>query len=761
MKKSGVSRIVVLGSYVPRQCGIATFTCDLLHAMAAHGHHVEAIAVEDHYGAYQYPLEVTYKIRQHELAEYIGAASWIDRRNFDYVSVQHEFGIYGGQSGSYLLELLKRVNMPIVPTLHTILEEPSADQRRVFEELMDLSDKVVCMSKKGAQLLETVYGVDSAKVEVIPHGIPSVDIKSVYRAKASLGYRDERVLFTFGLLSPDKGVEDVISAMPDIVREHPNTVYSVVGATHPQIRAAHGESYRDSLVRLASDIGMADHVRFENNYVSLDELTTRLHACDIYITPYRKRQQITSGTLAYAYGCGNAVISTPYWHASELLAAGRGVLVPFNCPKSIAFESCRLLSDDHRLGQIQKAAFEAGKEMQWPEVGKRYAEAFRSIERRPASIVNLGDRIPLSEELVVEEAIPGLNYLVGLTDRVGILQHSTYGIPNRHEGYCLDDCSRAALVLSRVLTLQNTSDDVRRALDTNLAFIGHALDPTTRQFRNFMAFDGTWLGEPVSSDAIGRAVWSLGTIAAKDVSSNRRQYARAMLSASKHAMQSVTSLRGKALLILGLLECARADIREFESIRMSLVRELSDLWQAHADKEWPWIESVLLYDNALLPHALIAAGSHDADYELLDKGLVALDWLCDIQSTPIGTFRPIGSDSFYSRGCQRCNFDQQPLEAWTVIEACLAAYHATQDERWLVSGGSAYQWYHGRNDLEVSMVDPETGGCYDGLTPYGPNRNQGAEAVISLVGAKTALALANVSVPVYSATQSMTVFDVA
>lgn len=730
MTSHPVRRIAILGSYVPRQCGIATFTHDLAEAIALSGVTVETVAVTDTGSTYDYPPRVARTIDQLDLGQYRSAGEWINRSGHDLLCVQHEYGLFGGDGGSHLLTLLRTVNCPIVCTLHTLLEQPTEHQREVMDEIVQLSDRLVVMSRKGAEILEKTHRVDSRKIVVIPHGIPVVGPKNACAAKARLGYEGRRLLLTFGLISPDKGIEDVIRALPSVVRQVPNLTYLVVGATHPHVRAHSGEAYRESLVSLAQELGVADHVEFENRYVELDELTERLQAADAYITPYHKKEQVTSGTLAYAFGAGNAVVSTSYWHAEELLANGRGVLVPHKDPSSIGRALIELFNDEGRLGQIQARAFSEGRAMQWPQIGLRYVATFNqaSADRRLPALAAL----PRPQ---AESQRPLLRHLLALFDDVGIVQHSRHSIPNRFEGYCLDDAVRALLVLQR---LPNSDPACRRAMSTALAYLHHAFDQGSATFWNFMSYDRRWIDTPYSSDAHGRAVWVLGVLAG----SHRGSWGHFSDSLFRHSLEMVPrfqAVRSRAYALLGLVEHAkRGSDNGTSSLRRRLAKSIHEDWKEFSSNDWPWFENYITYDNARIPQALIEAGWVDGDDAMVMDGLTALDWLMDVQRNADGAFRPIGCDGFFPRGGRPALFDQQPLEAWASTEACLTAYRVEPSRPWYESAKRAHDWFFGANDLGVSMVDFESGGSYDGLTPHGPNHNQGAESTISLVGTMTA-----------------------
>lgn len=592
------------------------------------------------------------------------------------------------------------------------------------------------MSTRGLDILQYTYGVDPFKVEIIPHGIPRVSPKDTENAKSILGLKNRRLLLTFGLLSPDKGIEDVIEALPQIVQRYPDVLYLVVGATHPHIKLRDGEAYRDSLRQLADQLGVSKHVSFDGRFLDRDDLTIRLQAADIYVTPYRKKEQITSGTLAYAFGMGNAVVSTPYWHAEELLAEGNGFIVPPKCPSAIADSITTLFDDPTLLRKVQESAYANGLETHWPKIALRYAEVFRAInDESPVRLAPSYEVVDSEKRL--DEPTPGLRRLLSITDDVGTVQHSKFAVPNRFEGYCLDDNARMVLALSRVQTASETElSAVKVAANTGLSFLHHSFCANEGRFRNFLSYDRQFIGAH-SPDSEGRAIWALGSLLTSDTLSGHKEFVLDLIGEYLKKSPGPDSLRGRAFCILGLLEAERAGFSRWTSKRREMARIIHEQWQANSCLVWSWFENSLSYDNAQIAHAVIASAGFDEDHDLLRDGLSGLQWLTSLQTAPSGVFRPVGCDGFHRKGGKCAQFDQQPLEVWATVDACASAYVLESDPYWLRQALNAYAWFFGKNDLSATMVDPSTGGCYDGLTPQGPNRNEGAEATISLVCAST------------------------
>lgn len=733
-----VHTIAMLGNHLPRQCGIATFTTDLSAAISGElpGGQCFVVAMNDPGPRHVYPPTVRFEIPQGELEAYGRAADFLNLDSVDLVSVQHEYGIFGGEAGGHVLELLRGLRMPVVTTLHTILAQPSPAQRLVLEALVSLSERVVVMSADGAALLQSVHGVDPAKIDVIPHGIPSLPPRAEGQVKA--GVPGRQLILTFGLLSPDKGLEHVIDAMPAILERHPNTDYVVLGATHPHVKRQHGELYRQMLELRAEQLGVSANVIFHNRFVSHEELVRFLDAADLYVTPYLKEEQSTSGTLAYAVGCGKAVISTPYRYARELLAEGRGVLVPWRDGEAIGREINRLLDDPTQRAQLEQRAAAFGREMAWPLVARRYLESFEQAlgahERRSRTEATARTVARRQPEL------PALNlaHVRQLTDDTGILQHAIFDLPRYREGYCLDDNARALLLLTQVEQAGTESPEAVRALASRyLAFVDFAFDRESGRFRNFLSYERTWAPGVGSEDCHGRALWALGTVLARSFDPGRRSLAGSLFHAALPAAARLSSPRAVAYALLGLDEylLSLSGDPSVEGLRATLARRLLEAFQAASRPNWPWFEDRLTYCNARLPQALLVAGSRLHDPELVEVALRSLQWLVDQHLGPDGTFAPVGTDGFHERGAARAMFDQQPVEACAMVSACLEAHRLTGDGRWLDQARWAFRWFLGQNVRDEPLYDASTGGCRDGLHSDRLNENQGAESTLSFLSA--------------------------
>lgn len=734
-KTSGIHKIAIVGDYLPRKCGIATFSHDLRGGLAGQFPEVEILVapVNDLAEGYAYDDEVRFEFAENDLDSYQRAAEYLNLSDADVVCLQHEYGIFGGPAGSYILALLKDLRIPIVTTLHTILAAPNADQRRVLEELCTLSSRLIVMTERGLKMLREVYGVPREKIDLIPHGIPDLPFVDPNFFKDQFGVEGREVLLTFGLLAPNKGIEVALRALPEIVREFPDLVYIILGATHPKLVREQGETYRLSLERLARDLGIGRNVSFYDRFVELPQLAEFLGVADIYITPYLNAEQITSGTLSYAFGSGKAVISTPYWHAEELLADGRGVLVPFNDSPALASEVSALLRDEKRRHAMRKRAFLLGREMVWPRTAQRYMESFQ-LARRGTSASR---RLPVRtlEEKRMELPRLRLDHLKGMSDSTGMFQHAIYTLPNFSHGYCTDDNARA-LIASVLLEDRAVEFPELPALSATYAsFLQHAYNPESKRFHNLMSFDRRWLDNEGSEDSQGRAVWALGVCAGRSRRRDLQVWGAQLFEQALPQVLETKSPRAWAFALLGIDEYLKrlSGDRMASQARDVLTQRLLGLFHQNASEEWPWFEDTVSYANARLPQVLIMNGSQLGDSEALNAGLASLKWLVSLQQASNGYFRPVGSSGFFPRGGRKAQFDQQPIEAHATVSACLEAYRCSGDPAWHTHASAAFEWFLGRNDLNQPLYDAASGGCRDGLHVDRLNENQGAESTLAFL----------------------------
>jgi glycosyltransferase involved in cell wall biosynthesis len=726
-----IQRIAFIGTHLPRHCGIATFTADLSRAVAAASPAAEClvVAVSDPGKVYTYPDSVRFQIEEGELAAYRRAAQFINVNSADVVCLQHEYGIFGGKAGSHVLTLLSELRMPVVTTLHTILTAPSPEQKRIMDEVIARSERLVVMSAHGAETLAEVHGVTPDVVDIVPHGIPLATPGS--RGKQRLGLEGRHVVLTFGLLSPDKGIEYVIDALPAILARHPSTVFVVVGATHPHVKERHGEAYRLSLAARARRLGVEASVVFHDRFVSDDELAEFLGAADIYVTPYLNLEQSTSGTLTRAVAAGRAVISTPYFHARELLGGECGVLVPVRDAAAIASAVDGLLGDEARRVRLGNAAAARGLRMAWPVVADLYLKSFSTArlgERRARSTWSSSPTPELPEL--------NLDHLRALTDDTGILQHARFAVPRYAEGYCLDDNARALMLMALADDSERLEPRLSRMLAARyLAFVAHAFDGSRLRFRNFMSFSRQFSEDFGSDDSHGHAVWALGTAVGRASQPWRTSLAGELFQAALPALVGFRSPRAWAYGLLGIDEYLHAFAGDngVEAVRRELVDRLVELYRKSSTPDWPWFESSLTYSNPRLSQALLVSGSAMGSSEVAQIGLDSLTWLAELQTSAAHCFAPIGSNGFYVRGGTKADFDQQPVEAAAMVSASLAALRVSRKPIWAEHACRAFDWFLGRNHLDEAVYDSTTGGCRDGLHADRANENQGAESTLSFL----------------------------
>ncbi|SOB79764.1 Glycosyltransferase involved in cell wall bisynthesis [Sphingomonas guangdongensis] len=730
---SRVGHIALLGNYLPRQCGLATYTTDTYDALRNRfpDLKVDVYAMDDHPGRYAYPAAVTGAIPQDDRSAYLETAKAIEASGAQALWVQHEYGIYGGSAGDYLLALLDRLTIPVIVTLHTILEKPSAEERRVMDALLHRAARVIVMADRGREILTRVYGASPRSIVMIPHGVPDRPFVNANTLKHAFGWSGRDVILTFGLLAPNKGIETMIEAMPAIAAQHPCALYVVLGATHPNLVAHEGEAYRERLATLAADLGVAGNIRFIDGFVEHDDLLDYLQAADIYATPYSNPAQITSGTLSYAVGVGKAVVSTPYVHATEILADGHGVLVDFGDSAAFGREINALLGNERNRLRLSERAYARGRTMIWPRLAEKAMSEVEVMVTAQPRRLNTGG--------MLSNLKPDLSAVERMSDSTGMLQHSIFSVPDRRHGYCIDDNARALILLCAI----DDIDDATRDKWTSIyaSFVQHAWNPDKRRFRNFMNFDRSWCEETGSEDSNGRALWALGVTARDARVQKHRDWAARLFDDTAALAFKLGSPRAHAFAMLGA--AAMLEVQPTHRLSRELLErfgnELLVLLDTARRPEWSWFEIVLAYDNARLPEALIRSGLALGRDDFVATGLETLEWIEARQTSPDGRFRAVGTDSFGREYAEPLPFDQQPLEAQATIDACAAAYQATGDTRWVEGANRAYRWYLGANDLDLPLASFGDGGCFDGLNPAGLNRNQGAESILALQLASVAI----------------------
>ncbi|WP_037501468.1 glycosyltransferase family 4 protein [Sphingobacterium deserti] len=721
-------KIAHISTYSPRQCGIATFTTDLLSSLAFCDNrkqleqHVFAIA--DTPGTTAYPEEVKYEIGQQQLPDYLSALQTINSGGYELCILQHEYGIYGGNSGVYILSILKKLQIPLVVNLHTVLDNPSTDEKNILQDIAQVADKVIVTSKLGVQLLQDVYGIALSKIEVISHGVP--DFPYTQReAKGMLALSNRKLLLTFGFLSRNKGIETVLHALPEVVKQVPDLLYIIAGKTHPNVLRDAGEEYREYLEQLVQQLGLTNHVLFDNSFMEEKRLTTYLSACDIYLTPYLNEAQISSGTLSFAIGAGACVVSTPYWHAKELLADGRGVLFEKENAKQLEKILLNLLLHEKNLLQIRDTVSACKDTLSWKAIASTYIALF-------AQVTQEFDAARRHSLLADKAANPTLNlsHVRRLTNPVGIVQHATFATPNYHHGYCLDDNARALLLLLMVKE-DDPAQDVDALISTYISYIYYAQRPDGL-FKNFMSFDNRFLEDIGSEDAFGRGIWAIGYLVRSHTNSSYRQIGKEMFVRALPHFKTFRSLRAVGYIVLGLVHYL-----EHEPQNQELLSELRQLvsfmrseYESNSNENWPWFEKVVSYDNAILPLALLRANAVLHDDAVKVMAMDAAEFLDGV------LFRTahlslIGNEGWYEEMGAIAAFGQQPIEVYSTMLMYEEMYKVSGAGRYLQQIYHSFQWFQGENDLQLRLYDAETGGCCDGLEAFGVNRNQGAESTIT------------------------------
>jgi glycosyltransferase involved in cell wall biosynthesis len=729
-------KLALIGNYLPRQCGIAAFTADLSDALVkALGPQVDvlALAINDLPEGYRYPERVCFELRENVQNDYLMAADFLNINQVEVVVLQHEYGIFGGPYGAYILPLLGELRMPVLTTLHTVLAEPSKEQHAVMKELVRLSERLIVLNPRAKKMMAEIYDAPPKKLVHIPHGIPDFQFVDPNRYKGLIGIEGRKVILTFGLLGPGKGIETTLKAMPQIVQRHPEALYIILGATHPHVRRASGEEYRYKLQHLIRQLGLREHVIFYNRFVTQEELFRYIGATDIYVISYPSPDQVVSGSLAYALGAGKAIVSTPFRYAEEVLADGRGCLVPFRDSDATADSICHLLEHEEKRHAMAKRAYQFSRRMVWKEVAKSYLKlAGKVISERaehPRPLFLFTDQVQISDEL----PSPNLQHLRNMTDDTGMLQHAIFATPNRDHGYCVDDNARALIATLLYWNLRK-DDSVIPLMHTYLAFMAAAFNPKLKRFRNFMSYERRWLEAVGSEDSHARVIWALGFAVASAPNDSIRSVSVRLFSEALPVVHKFISPRALSFILIGFhayLERFGGDA-EVRRLRATIASRLYKQFNQNATPEWPWCEDNVTYANARLPHALLLSGQWIPEPQMVECGLRTLEWLLRIQTGDDGQLSIIGNKGWLARDAKAAAcFDQQPIEVMGLIDACAEAYRMTRDQRWIIEARHCLEWFLGKNDLHVPLCDFKTGGCFDGLTPHGPNGHQGAESTLA------------------------------
>jgi glycosyltransferase involved in cell wall biosynthesis len=724
-------KLAYIGTYPPRECGIGTFTMNLYKSMVIDKGIIKdsiegcIIAMNDHDQTYNYPEEVKFTIRQEHQRDYLSAVKFINLSGADLCILEHEFGIFGGQDGVYILSLLHRLEIPLIVTLHTIIKTPSYNEKAILVEICRMANRIVVMSHKAIEFLTSIYNIEREKIVFIDHGVPDIQFNQI-QSKEEFNLENKKVLLTFGFIGRNKGIETVIKALPKVIDKYPDVLYMVLGKTHPNVLRYSGEEYRNYLQHLVKSLNLNDHVFFLNEYINQKELFKYLSSADIYITPYTNEAQITSGTLSYAIGVGSAVVSTPYWHASELLADGRGKLFDFNDSDGLSAVLLELLDNPEELKNLRKKAYDYGRKITWPKTGEKYiAVAKKILEDKPNVLVK--------KEITLDPLILppfSLAHIKRLTDDTGIIQHANFGIPNLKEGYCLDDNARALLmVLMAYRQKKNTL-----ALDLSPIYLSYInyMQNKDGTFRNFLSFNRNFLDEVGSEDSFGRAIWALGYLLGNAPNDAYYQTGKSIFFNASPNFEKLQSVRGIANTMVGIsyyLMNNPSDDSMMEKLR-SLTYKLIKQYDENSTSDWQWFEPLLAYDNGMLPLALIHSADIFKESKIIEVALKTMNFLTEI-TLKDGYFSAIGNEKWYNKGGERSMFAQQPVDALAMVLMYHQAFHLTHDKEYLTKLFACFMWFLGENDLRMNLFDFETKGCCDGFESYGVNRNQGAESSLA------------------------------
>jgi len=725
-------KLAFIGTYPPRKCGIGTFTNNLVKAITENLNATDIsgnsfiIAMNDQEGNYNYPPEVRYTINQNEQQDYINAANHINFSDAEICVLQHEFGIFGGEGGLYILPFISRLQIPLIVTFHTVLREPTFTQKAIIQEISKEAFKVIVMSRRAVEFLEEIYSVPRDKIMIIEHGVPSGKLLHPELVRQKYNFENKKVLFTFGLLSRNKGIETVIKALPEVTKKYENLIYIVLGYTHPHVLRANGEEYREYLLRLVKELKLEKNVYFFKNFVTEKQLLEYLHAIDIYITPYLNEAQITSGTLSYAIGAGAAVISTPYWNAQELHAEGRGILFDLNDSKQLSNILSDLLDNPEKLDELRNNAYTYGQKLKWPKIGAQYLKT-ATEEKKKYSFV-LEEKKQILDPLLLPDFT--LEHLIRLTDDTGIVQHAKFGIPNLKEGYCIDDNSRALLTALKAYDIRKEKP-VLKLMPVYLSYI-HYMQNDDGTFRNFLSFNRNYLDEVGSEDCFGRTIWALGYLIKNSPNDSYNQIGKEIFLNSVNQFEKLVYLRGIANTIIGIVYYMKSfptDEGMLEKL-YNLSMKLVNSYNSEREEGWEWFEDMLTYDNGILPLSLFHSAEIIKDEKIIGTARITADFL-EKTTMKEGYLSPIGNEGWCKKGEQCAKFAQQSIDAMAMVLMFFRAYLVTKNRSYLNKMFTSYMWFLGENDLRIPLYDFETGGCNDGLENFGVNRNQGAESTIA------------------------------
>lgn len=729
LPKNKAYYIIHLSSYPPRECGIATFTQDIVSALDNKFNPTVKSRVvalkDDPTSIYNYdPKRVAGEINAGEISFYVNLAKELNARpDVKIINIQHEFGLFGGSWGDYIIPFLQVLEKPAVITFHSVLPDPDDELKNIVRTMTEKSQALVVMNNLSSEILKSDYAIAEEKIILIPHGIPQTSFDPSDKFKTELSLEGKTVLSTFGFLSPNKGVQYAIRALPEVIAKFPNLVYLVIGATHPNVIRQKGEVYRNALVEEVQKLGLENHVKFYNKYLELPELITYLKATDIYLSPNLDEGQSVSGTLSYALGCGRPVIAAATSYAKYLVTPPVGYLVPTRHSGAIAKNLLELLGDEKKAKGMGREAYEHTRPMTWPNV----ATAYFNLYKKFADLETEEDKLPEIK----------LDHLKRLTDNFGIFHFAKYSKPEKRYGYSLDDNARALIVASHFYELKPQLE-VLKLIETYLTFM-KSVQNSSGHFANVVSYqkkrDGT-----SDEDVQGRAIWALGyTSSNLSLPEEIRAQADAMFHKALTPLPNIQSPRAMAFAIAGLyFHLKKHRHRHILTMLKKLADRQVELYKNFAEGDWRWFEDQLTYSNSKLPESLFYAHAITGHPKYLETANATLDFLSQVNFEK-DYYMPIGQNGWYFRHRKRSYFDQQPEDTASMVETKVAAYKITKDKRHLKDAYRAMSWFLGKNHIGQMVYDEVTGGCYDGVGQYAINLNQGAESTISYLLARLAL----------------------
>lgn len=731
-----------ISSYVPKECGIATFTHNLFTSYQNLYASAGKIVAVDGLPSGDYPTEVDFVFDKNKASDYTTAAGRINASDTQVVNLQHEFGLFGGPEGRQIARLLEKLKKPVVTTIHTVLQQPTLGYYTALIEVIQRSQRVVVMSNKAIEILREIYYVPPEKIVMIPHGVPDLPFVETEPFKIELGLAGRFVLLSFGLLSPGKGFELVLEALPEVVRNHPDLLYIILGKTHPEVAKVQGERYRESLQKLTRENKLENNVLFIDKFVTNEELYNYISGSDVYVTPYHSQEQITSGTLAYSVALGKVVISTPYHYAQEVLAEDRGYLVPFNNPKALAGTLNGILSHREDMHKMRRAAYEYGRSMIWPRVAELYHDLFKEVSKEFSQnkLQKISVVYKSSQEYLRRRNL--YRMFERLTDDTGIFQHTRYGIPDPQHGYSADDVGRALGIILKIARFDNELGCYQLA-KKYLSFLLYVQKEDGR-FHNFVGYDRRILDEDGGDDTFGRVLMGLGGAVALSTDPSVTVLAKEIfdraISGRQTGLPLSTYPKAMAYSICGLSDYLKKfpEAAEAGELLRAGADYLVKLYKDNKRPGWDWFEPSVTYANAKLPFALMTAHSILKNEVYLVTALATLKFLTDIQYN--GTyFDIVGNKGWLVSGAKGALFDQQPIEIGCLVEAYCEALRLTRNESYRVLANKAFRWFFGKNRLGVPVYNQKNDYPLDGLTETGVNANSGAESVLVFAQAITCL----------------------